>query len=351
MQLAGNINVGRNVLAVQLHNNAGSSDAYLDLQLALDTQLVPLVSAWRIAGSVDLNGGWSEPNFDESGGDWQDAITPVGYDTVTAEPTFRTLVPEGLAGMFLRREFTLSQEVFDKFESFVLKVIFDASADVYVNGERVIDTDSMLDEEPAYYNRIAANVPIRAGRNALATRVLNPQPSSDMFFAAVLEGIVPGRFFPGETAVPLSMTTSATVPTTEVSVSTMGESVSTASGPSGTQRTMRTRPQRTTNPVSLPTNAPVLTLRPMRPVSTNNGDIVLPTVSRTSTTPSDQMEDDASGDGDGFEPYIWVVVVLIVIVILCTIAIFCVSAAFACCVACLTCARDTVHLPQGRRLE
>ena len=43
---------------MRLHNNAGSTDAFLDVQLALDTQLVPLISAWRVAGSVALESGW-----------------------------------------------------------------------------------------------------------------------------------------------------------------------------------------------------------------------------------------------------------------------------------------------------
>lgn len=73
---------GENVVAVQLWNNDGSSDAYLDFAATVDTIVVPLSSGWKRPSGNTVGGpAWSTPAFDDSA--WVTMSDgPVGYDNV-----------------------------------------------------------------------------------------------------------------------------------------------------------------------------------------------------------------------------------------------------------------------------
>lgn len=177
---------GDNLLALELVNNAGSSDAFLDVQLELDVDVLSFGdAAWRgrdntsPTGSSNTN--WTSLVFDDSRGGWTAMPMPIGYNNQFREFSgYATAVTR--APVLLRRVVTVSEQQQALFAGgFRLRALLDDNATVFVNEQLVYWQVNQSDIE--YYNCDVA-VSLVTGANIVAAVLYNDPPNrdNDMFF-------------------------------------------------------------------------------------------------------------------------------------------------------------------------
>lgn len=136
----------QNVVAIELFNNAGSTDAYLDFRLALNTTLVPAFGdSWRYRVGADApvtarcderahrrldaraqSDDWFKRSFDD--GAMALGRAPFGFDDRPIDHIYGTQLdrPANADALFARRAFVVTPSDAARFSAFELKVLFDA---------------------------------------------------------------------------------------------------------------------------------------------------------------------------------------------------------------------------------
>ena len=212
------LEVGVNLLAVEVTNDKGSSDAGFDGDLRVSTreewpeggecdlpppmQTVSILSGLAVTGSTVTTGlrylwlsasspphGWALSTFDDSS--WSGGLMPAGYGP---DHTWATALPSNRAtgGSYLfRRTFCLTQDQLDVLKSpdylVTLYLAADDRASVWLNGEPIFAEGGSTNHEMMYWNR---EEPLTgshlghlvAGENLLAVEVTNTRRSSDAGF-------------------------------------------------------------------------------------------------------------------------------------------------------------------------
>ncbi|MEZ6139939.1 MAG: PPC domain-containing protein [Zavarzinella sp.] len=145
---------------------------------------------WRYIDAAEVKGtDWMKLDFKDN--NWKAAKAPLGYgeDAIAAKKGTNITITG--KPFFIRRTFELDDKILKPGVKFELKVASDNSAVVWINGKKV-DEDNE-DHEPEYWNR-TVNVPENVfvkGKNIIAVQINNTDGSSDAFFDAQLDALVP----------------------------------------------------------------------------------------------------------------------------------------------------------------
>ena len=210
--------VGVNLLAVEVTNTPGSSDAGFDGDLRVSTteewpegeecdlprlpHVVSILSGLAISDAyakTDLEyqwlstssppPGWASPSFDDSS--WSGGLMPAGYGS---DYTWATVLPSNgatLGSYLFRRTFCLTQDQLDVLKSAESSVTLYLAADdrgsVWLNGEPIFAEGGSTNHEMVYWNEEKSIVGsqldlLEVGENLLAVEVTNTARSSDAGF-------------------------------------------------------------------------------------------------------------------------------------------------------------------------
>ena len=228
------LEAGVNTLAVEVTNNAGSSDAGFDGDLRVSTredwpeggncglpsrpQVISMLTGIAISDALAKTGpdflwmstsspplGWTLPSFDDSS--WSGGLMPAGYGP---DYTWATPLPSNRAtgGSYLfRRAFCLTQDQLDVLKSaessVTLYLAADDRASVWLNGELVIAEEGNTNHEMVYWNQEKSLVGsqldlLEAGVNLLTVEVTNDAGSSDAGFDGDLRVTMRGDWPEGD---------------------------------------------------------------------------------------------------------------------------------------------------------
>jgi hypothetical protein len=186
---------GENLLAIEVHNTTvDSSDFSFIPELAEGAVLVDDGVEWSfLPGSLPLPPDWNGTQFDDAG--WRQGPTAIGYGDGDDRTEIVDMQGNFLA-LFCRRDFEVADP--GRFPEYILTVVCDDGAVVYVNGVEVgrtnmqagpvtASTPASSSVEPGATSFRVPPGRLRAGRNVLAASVHNSSvDSSDLSFSAVL---------------------------------------------------------------------------------------------------------------------------------------------------------------------
>ena len=144
---------------------------------------------------------WADPDFDDS--NWPTGLPGFGF----GDDDDTTVLPEDIGAVFLRTEIEITDPT--ELDNLVLNVSFDDGFVVFLNGQRVLDVNYTVEEDPTFASRSSrsheARFPqrfdindwierLRPGENTIGVVVLNRTISSaDLSFAPQI-GTVPPVF-------------------------------------------------------------------------------------------------------------------------------------------------------------
>jgi hypothetical protein len=189
------LEVGENVLAIQIHNTTlDSSDLSMRPELLADHAMVPSGADWRyLRGSSPLPADWNDPNFDDSG--WNVGATGIGYGDGD-DQTELVDMEDNYLTVFCRRQFVVPDVT--TLEAVTMRVVYDDGIVVFVNGTEVdrlnmpagpVDVDLAASGAGEPTSALVA-IPVDLlvdGHNLLAVSVHNASlGSSDLSFDPVV---------------------------------------------------------------------------------------------------------------------------------------------------------------------
>lgn len=193
---------GKNVLAVEVHQNSStSSDVSFNLELAINqapgaNDLVSKGSTWSyLDDGSDLGSDWRAKEFDDS--EWATGNAELGF----GEGDEATVITRGHITYYFRQEFSV--DMLDSIASLTLFLKRDDGAVVYLNGTEV--TRDNIGESDIVFDTLASNASddgnlfheftiasshLEEGNNVLAVEVhQNSITSSDLSFDLQLQQV------------------------------------------------------------------------------------------------------------------------------------------------------------------
>jgi len=165
----------------------GGDDNYDIPEFKTTVLMAESTAGWKFLPAKQVNGDkWRALDFADK--DWRTGQAPIGYGEEEIAKRKGVTVAEKGEGFVFRRVVEITAEALaQKNAQFKLNVASDDSADVWFNGEPVLQ-EGALDHEFAYWNT-EVDLPLKAlkpGKNIIAVLVRNKPSSSDIFFDAEL---------------------------------------------------------------------------------------------------------------------------------------------------------------------
>lgn len=188
--------VGENLIALEhARYDPDPLVFFVDVQLLIDLQLVPLSSFFSITLPVPSDKAWHRPGYLEMGARdasvWNRVVMPIGYDVDSANTFARfgtMLSPSTSLSVAARRNFTLSASRAALFDAWTVSVVSEDRTEVLIDGELklVTNRDNLAGQQAAFWNG-QFTMDLAAGEHVVALEASNFHPPN-FSLAVVIEG-------------------------------------------------------------------------------------------------------------------------------------------------------------------